>query len=412
MTELPILRAFIVLFLAGTARITDSMPTPTPTPTARAVVDMYMPEMVDFFRIENSWECGGSIHDCVANEPDPLILTRVAMAESPSSLNDRAYVMWNIKMRSALGFKNAPYYSGPYNDEFPDRWGPETTIAEEALCFGGCQYEVMRSAQHLYYGCGLPDTAWNRAMFCPTDEQLGDFFLTYQLAIKIVNADITDMPYELRGYDGFRSPQISWNGRIDWDGGLPSRWFFPRANVWRDEYPKDNIFWDNIQAGMTPTPLPTPTATITPTLEPTSTATPSLVIVADFEEPHWIEITKEDDMLQEPWTTLLFLLLVPLLIQGFKIWAERVGKPVPPFAIQIILFGVSFIFIFFNEGVLGWSLPVLGEDVVGYIAEWGKMISSLFALTMALYEVVYKAVMEKIKFATKAALTGVMLLFM
>lgn len=117
-------------------------------------------------------------------------------------------------------------------------------------------------------------------------------------------------------------------------------------------------------------------------------------------------------MLQEPWTTLLFLLVVPLIIQGIKIWREKPGKTIPAYAIQATLFGVSFVFIFFNEGVLGWALPVWGgEDLVGFISEWAKMISALFALTMALYEVVYKAVMEKIKFATKAALTAVLLLF-
>lgn len=116
-------------------------------------------------------------------------------------------------------------------------------------------------------------------------------------------------------------------------------------------------------------------------------------------------------MLQEPWTTLLFLLVVPLLIQGYKMWREKPGKEIPAIAIQGILFGVSFVFIFLNEGVLGWALPVLGDNIVSYIAEWGKMITSLFALTMALYEVVYKAVMEKIKFATKAALATLTLLF-
>jgi len=117
-------------------------------------------------------------------------------------------------------------------------------------------------------------------------------------------------------------------------------------------------------------------------------------------------------MLQEPWTTLLFLALVPLLIQGYKMWREKAGKAPPAITVQGILFGVSFVFIFFNEGVLGWSLPVWsGDNLVGFVSEWGKMVSSLFALTMALYEVVYKAVMEKIKFATKAALTAVLLLF-
>jgi len=407
---LPILRAFIVLSLAGTALKTESKPTPTPTPTAIPPVVSYLnEELIDVFRIDNAFDCGGSTHDCMWNESDAMVLTRIAIGETPNSINDRIFVMWNIKMRSALGFKEAGYFVGSYR-ELPDRWGPETSVKTEALCNGGCQYSPARISQNIYFACQLDKAHPLRSMLCPTDDYLPEFLLTYQIALQILDMHITEMPEELRGYDGFRSPTISWNGRIDWIGGLASRQFFSGGEVWRDEYDKDNIFWDNVQAEITPTPTPiqTPTATSTPTTTPT----PSLVITLDFEEPQArIESTKESDMLQEPWTTLLFLLIVPLLIQGFKMWREKAGGDPPAIAIQGILFGVSFVFIFFNEGVLGWALPVLGDNLVGFVAEWAKMITSLFALTMALYEVVYKAVMEKIKFATKAALMAVLLLF-
>ncbi len=336
-----ILIVLLALLLFPPMPVFADDPSPTPSPTARPMVDFYMDDLVDMFRIENSWKCGGSIHDCVANESDPLIMTRVAMAEAPGSLNDRIYVMWNIKMRAALGFKNARYHSGPYNG-FPDRWGPETTIAQEALCFGGCQFEVMRAAQNLYFGCGIPETTWNRVMFCPTDEQFGDFYATYLLAIKIVNMDLVDMPREMWGYDGFRSPQISWYGRIDYQGGLPSRAFYKGGNVWRDEYPKDNAFWDDVLAGITPTPIPSPTpthqpgcvywdglggcvSTGTPTATATEvlpTATASAIVVTETSVPQEVERSFEMKGKVSSWFVFMLIVMVSFLLMAFQVVDE------------------------------------------------------------------------------------------
>ncbi|MHA2069485.1 MAG: hypothetical protein ACXABY_34415 [Candidatus Thorarchaeota archaeon] len=415
---IPKLRTLVVLgaiigMLLGVPAFADE---PDPTPTAFSIIEEYKEDLIlplEQIRIENSWKCGGSIHDCMLNETDALVLTRIAMGESPNSLDDRIATIWIIRLRAALGFKNAKHY-GPYN-EYEDRWGHRSSIKEEALCIEGCQFEVVRSAKHLYAGCHIPKSAYTRSMYCPTDQQLGDFWATYIAARYILGLHITEMPEFMWGYDGFRSPQISWYGRIDWKGGLPSRAFYPQGNVWRDEYPKDNVYWEGVIAGFTPTPLPTFTPTATETPLPTATALPTATKPAVNPQARiqaTEAVTKEEAMLQEPWATLLFLLVVPLLIQGYKMWREKAGG-VPPKAIvvQIVLFGVSFVFIFFNEGVLGWPLPVWEGNVLAFISAWGTMISTLFALTMALYEVVYKAVMEKVKFATKAALTGILLLF-
>jgi len=232
--------------------------------------------LVDSFRIENAFECGGSVHDCMRNESDALVLTRVAMGEAPNSFDDRVYVMWNIRLRAELGFKLAGHYAG--QNELPLAWGPPTSIKHEALCNGGCQYSPARAAQEIYFGCELEDRSSMRAMVCPTDEDVIEFYMTFVAAQQILEKPLSEFPPELRGYDGFRSPQVTWMGTIDRQGGLASRRFFEHGNIWRDEYPKDNRFWDAVAEGRieldqglierhepTPTAMPTPTATPVPT---------------------------------------------------------------------------------------------------------------------------------------------------
>jgi len=208
---------------------------------ASPVSDLIGAALVDAFRIEDGWRCGGSAQRCMWGEDDALILARVAIGESPSSPNDQIYIMWLIRFRAYLGFKNAGAYSGWEND--PARWGPATSIKREALCSGGCQFSPVRAADDIYFGCSLRDTHPLRKMLCPTDEQLPDFAFAYGAAQQIVAAPITDFPVELRGYDNFRSPSITGPGQFNGGGGLRSAQFWPRANIWRDEFTDDNLFW-------------------------------------------------------------------------------------------------------------------------------------------------------------------------
>ena len=237
-------------------------PAPTKTPTATPTPDLDLSDPYDEFAGEEPspievfigldmvrkirittqdiWDAG-SVADVMWNEEDAMVLTRIAMGESPSSFNDRVYIMWNIRLRAELGFKGAGYYSG--NRSMPDRWGPETSIKQEALCSGGCQYEPARAVHNIYFP--LKVNSHLRKMLYPVDEDLIDFLITYRMAVQILEADFDkDYPEELRGYDGFRSPDISWIGRKHREGGLPSAQFFERQEVWRDEYEKDNIYWN------------------------------------------------------------------------------------------------------------------------------------------------------------------------
>jgi hypothetical protein len=298
----------------------------TPTATARPpVADVIGEELVDLFRMENVWECGSSVNECMHYESDAMILTRVAMGEVPNVPNDQIFVMWNIKLRAALGFKNAGYNSGWRKIE--GQWGPETSIAEEALCNGGCQYEPVRAANNIYYPCRLGEGHQLRKMLCPTDNDRYDFYMAYQAAQKVVEAHITDMPEELRGYDGFRAPSVTWYGQVNREGGLVSRQFFPRGEIWRDEYEPDNVFWEMVEAGI-PTATPLPTATPTATATPTPTATKrnlqegTGLMYSDEQQVSAIEQHKEDvPMKGRTWLRFalpLVLLFVWLAISAFQ----------------------------------------------------------------------------------------------
>ena len=244
-------------------------------------------DLIEAFRIKSAWECGGSINYCMHAESDAMILTRVSMGEAPNSYDDRVLVMWNIKLRAALGFKEAlPGSRRPVN-----RWGPESSIAVEALCNGGCQYSPVRATEGIYFPCALSSGNPLRKMLCPTDAQLPDFYLTWLAALKIIDAPITEFPIWARGFDGFRSPSITWYGRIHRSGGLASKQFFRRGNIWQDEYPEDNVFWQHVDSQINPTATypSTPTITTSPTAtralpSATLSSTPCCAIVDIVEE--------------------------------------------------------------------------------------------------------------------------------
>ena len=148
--------------------------------------------------------------------------------------------MWSIKLKAALGFKEAlPGWKAP-----DDRWGPETSIYVETLCNGGCQYSPIRVADQIYFPCELDERHALRSMLCPTDDQLSDFWVTWMFAQDILEADLSLFPEPLKGYENFRSPQIDGEGRFYREGGHRSRQFFPRGNIWRDEYEQDEVFWE------------------------------------------------------------------------------------------------------------------------------------------------------------------------
>lgn len=114
-------------------------------------------------------------------------------------------------------------------------------------------------------------------------------------------------------------------------------------------------------------------------------------------------------MIGEPWNTLLFLVVIPILIQLYKIYRDNGGKPLSKLALQIIALVVSFAFVLLSGGfILGWpAFPVWGGEIiafVGVLITWaGEVIAVVgvaFGVLQALYELVYKRLYETIGFGT------------
>ena len=61
-------------------------PTPSPTPTAPApLVDEIGADLVDQWRMETVWDCGGTVNRCMHTESEAMVLTRVSMGEAPTA---------------------------------------------------------------------------------------------------------------------------------------------------------------------------------------------------------------------------------------------------------------------------------------------------------------------------------------
>lgn len=429
------------------------------TPTVVSpFAEMIGSDLIDLFRISTHeiWHVGdGSINGVMFTESDAMVLARVAMGESPGSLDDQMYIMWNIRLRAELGFKGAGA-NGGWRAQ-PDRWGPPTSIKEEALCDGGCQYEAVRATNGIYF----PEIVRShiRRMISPTDEELGDFYLSYMAALTIVDAPMSDFPEPLRGYDSFRAPSIDWHGRRHRSGGLLSAQFLRGGEIWRDSYPQDNEYWDRMEeegevalseaetwhygpvdlktrllvadgqieiaerlcdtqwlrearfhlgiaismasASETPVP-PTSTPVPTSTLEPTATATAVLTpteayatvspaVPLSIVELH--ESSKEVQMLDILSPEQIIVIAVAVIIQVIKIvWVNLLKKPKPSKAVtRLLVFVVS---IPVGLAIGGFGVPEVGEDPMQFAIALVTMAGEVLLYAHIFYKGILAGVLE------------------
>jgi RHS repeat-associated protein len=190
----------------------------------------------------------GSMENYLRSEDDATLLTRVSMGESPASADDRKYVMWIVKIRTMVAFSvNVP---SP---------GQTTTVQDEVFASG--QFATIQAIlgvtdpraaalgsgplacgghlNRMIYPCdtsGLNGVAANPD--APDSKALAAWQQTYYDAQNIVNAQIDQMPVELRGYDSFLA------------AGSGGHQFFPGSNDYFDRTSRDNDLFSHL----TPTP--------------------------------------------------------------------------------------------------------------------------------------------------------------
>jgi len=117
-------------------------------------------------------------------------------------------------------------------------------------------------------------------------------------------------------------------------------------------------------------------------------------------------------MLQEPWNAILWFLIIPILIQLYKVWKDRGSKTPSKLFLQILTFIISGVFVFFNGGFVGLLLPIFpawGGDLIvflgGIIVFAGDLVAVIgiaFGAMMGLYEGLLKRLFEIVGFASAA----------
>ena len=119
-----------------------------------------------------------------------------------------------------------------------------------------------------------------------------------------------------------------------------------------------------------------------------------------------------EPLLDEPWNSLLFLLIFPAAIQLYKIWRSKGGKVPTKRLLQIASLVVAAVFMYLNDGFASFSwpvLPIMGDDIVAflgdivtYVREITVVVGLAWGAMMALYEGVLKRCFEIIGFASDA----------
>jgi hypothetical protein len=101
-------------------------------------------------------------------------------------------------------------------------------------------------------------------------------------------------------------------------------------------------------------------------------------------------------VIAEPWNTLLFLIVVPLLVQGVKWLGVYLGKPVPVIAVQFVAAALSGVFVYLNGGFAGLELPVYAGDIASFVSAALTLLVAAWGPIELLYRIVFKAIYEKI----------------
>lgn len=103
--------------------------------------------------------------------------------------------------------------------------------------------------------------------------------------------------------------------------------------------------------------------------------------------------------LVEPWNTILFLAVIPLVLQAYKLYKDKTGKTLSKVANQAISFALALIFVIFSGGFAGIifpALPVWNNDLIVFLGDvivFGReflvVMTVAWGSLMALYEGIY-----------------------
>jgi hypothetical protein len=105
-------------------------------------------------------------------------------------------------------------------------------------------------------------------------------------------------------------------------------------------------------------------------------------------------------MNEEFWSTILLLVVVPLLQQGIKLLQDKTGQPLEKYQNQIISFVLATGMVFLQGGFAGLAVPEWSGDAVSYVESLATVVGSAWVLVMASYEVVWDRLFKVVRLAT------------
>lgn len=116
----------------------------------------------------------------------------------------------------------------------------------------------------------------------------------------------------------------------------------------------------------------------------------------------------------EPWATLIFVIVVPLIVQVVKWIADKKGREIANYVAQAISVVLAFLYVLVSGGFAGLLLPIFpawAADIWGFVvgfltwgADWVRLLLIAAGAIEIAYRLVLKSLMERLGFATKAAL--------
>ncbi len=100
----------------------------------------------------------------------------------------------------------------------------------------------------------------------------------------------------------------------------------------------------------------------------------------------------------EPFNTVLFVILIPIIVQAIKFAGEKLGKPVPVAVVQGIAAALSVAFVYLNGGFAGLELPVYAGDPASFVTALLGLAVAAWGPVELLYRIVLKALFERVGF--------------
>ena len=105
-------------------------------------------------------------------------------------------------------------------------------------------------------------------------------------------------------------------------------------------------------------------------------------------------------MIAEPWNTLLFVAVIPIVHQFIKWISDQYGYTFNKLINQGISLVLAFVFMYFSGGFAGLEFPAWEGDLVQFASDLLVLIGAGWGALTVLYEAIWDKLFIKFKFAT------------